>query len=373
MATGGPPQQKPLEEWSIAELKRYLDSVGADYGDCLEKSEFVNLARIMMSSTTAAPAPPVTPVAAAAASASAGAAPAAAAAPRMEDEIINNTTTATPTSEPPKAPAGATAKKPNYYDVLELPHDAPQAAVVKAYYRLARIYHPDKNPDNPEAEERFKLISEAYQVLSDPQKRAHYDRFGESHEEAVMDPRELFRMLFGAGRFDDYFKTPLVEFFEMEGEGEVSQEETRRRYETSRDAMAQELSAKLVERLDRLFGSGMRADARQAVVAEACEMAEAPGGPELLHLIGYVYLQEARQFSTSFLGIPAFFSELSEKGHLLKEVFSAMGSAAKMGREKQTEEEAMQHGLKALWKVWCLPLPPLSLKQQQQHHHHHHQ
>jgi molecular chaperone DnaJ len=46
--------------------------------------------------------------------------------------------------------------------VLELARDAPQGAVTKAYYRLAKRYHPDKNPDDPTAEERFKQISEAY-------------------------------------------------------------------------------------------------------------------------------------------------------------------------------------------------------------------
>ena len=62
--------------------------------------------------------------------------------------------------------------------ILGVPRDADDAALKKAYRNLARTYHPDKNPGDKTAEERFKEISEAYAVLSDPEKRAQYDRFG---------------------------------------------------------------------------------------------------------------------------------------------------------------------------------------------------
>lgn len=68
--------------------------------------------------------------------------------------------------------------KRDYYDVLGVPKGADDAAIKKAYRKLAIKYHPDKNPDNKEAEEKFKEAAEAYEVLSDKDKRARYDRFG---------------------------------------------------------------------------------------------------------------------------------------------------------------------------------------------------
>jgi len=66
----------------------------------------------------------------------------------------------------------------DYYQILGVDKNANQDDIKKAYRKLARKYHPDVNPDDPNAEEKFKDINEAYQVLSDADKRAKYDRFG---------------------------------------------------------------------------------------------------------------------------------------------------------------------------------------------------
>jgi molecular chaperone DnaJ len=70
--------------------------------------------------------------------------------------------------------------KADYYEILGVSRDATESELKSAYRKLAHKYHPDKNPGNKEAEERFKQASEAYAVLSDSQKRAQYDRFGHS-------------------------------------------------------------------------------------------------------------------------------------------------------------------------------------------------
>ncbi len=70
------------------------------------------------------------------------------------------------------------AEKRDYYEVLGLQKGASDAEIKKAYRKLAKQYHPDLNPDDPEAEAKFKEVNEANQVLSDPEKRAKYDQFG---------------------------------------------------------------------------------------------------------------------------------------------------------------------------------------------------
>lgn len=70
------------------------------------------------------------------------------------------------------------AVKRDYYEVLGISRNADEEAVKKAYRKLAKKYHPDSNKDNAEAEQRFKEVTEAYGVLSDPEKRKLYDRFG---------------------------------------------------------------------------------------------------------------------------------------------------------------------------------------------------
>lgn len=68
--------------------------------------------------------------------------------------------------------------KKDYYEVLEVPRSADASEIKKAYLKLAKKYHPDQNANNPDAERKFKEVSEAYDTLKDEQKRAAYDRFG---------------------------------------------------------------------------------------------------------------------------------------------------------------------------------------------------
>ena len=70
--------------------------------------------------------------------------------------------------------------KRDYYEILGVDRNADDATIKKAYRKLAMQFHPDKNPNNKEAEEKFKEASEAYEVLSDKEKRKIYDQYGHS-------------------------------------------------------------------------------------------------------------------------------------------------------------------------------------------------
>ena len=96
----------------------------------------------------------------------------------------------------------------DYYEILEVSRDATGTEIKKAYRKLAIKYHPDKNPGDKEAEEKFKLINEAYEVLSKEDKRQIYDQYGKEglerqgagfHANSMDDIMDIFNSMFGGG------------------------------------------------------------------------------------------------------------------------------------------------------------------------------
>ncbi len=104
--------------------------------------------------------------------------------------------------------------KRDFYEVLGISKSASPEEIKKAYRKLAIQYHPDKNPDNPEAEEKFKEAAEAYEVLSNPEKKQRYDQFGHQglggggYGGGGMNMEDIFSQfgdIFGGGGFGSFF------------------------------------------------------------------------------------------------------------------------------------------------------------------------
>jgi molecular chaperone DnaJ len=148
------------------------------------------------------------------------------------------------------------------YEALEVGRDATPEDVKSAYRRLARKYHPDVNPNNPEAEEKFKEVSYAYSILSDPEKKARFDQYGTT-EEAPQDPFQ------GAGGFQDLFEA----FFG--GMGGAAQQGRRR----SRDRDGEDLRTEGVVTLKEVLeGTKKNIEYKRMKTCSACNGTGGEGG-----------------------------------------------------------------------------------------------
>ncbi|KAJ8251493.1 hypothetical protein GJAV_G00221950 [Gymnothorax javanicus] len=130
-----------------------------------------------------------------------------------------------------------TSSKQDFYQVLGVPKTASQKEIKKAYYQLAKKYHPDTNKDDPQAKEKFAQLAEAYEVLGDEVKRKQYDTYGAAGFDpgqagarqqqywrggGTVDPEELFRKIFGEfsgaqgfGDFNSIFNQPQEYVMEL--------------------------------------------------------------------------------------------------------------------------------------------------------------
>ncbi len=166
--------------------------------------------------------------------------------------------------------------KRDYYEILGVERSADEREIKKAYKRLAMKYHPDRNPDNPESEEKFKEAKEAYEILSDAQKRAAYDKFGH----AGVDPNQAGPGGFGGGAdFGDVFGDIFGDIF---GGGRRSQRAARGadlRYnmeltlEEAVRGVSKEIKVPTLVECDECHGSG----ARTGTSAQTCPTCHGSG------------------------------------------------------------------------------------------------
>src|SRR5213596_435885 len=173
----------------------------------------------------------------------------------------------------------ATAKR-DYYEVLGVGRNASEEEIKRAYRKLAVKFHPDKNPNDPHAEERFKELGEAYDVLIDPDKHAAYDRFGHAAFAqgagfgggGFHDPFDIFREVFGGGGIGGgIFET----FFGGGGRAEDRQRGSDLRYdmeiklEEAAFGVEKEIEIAKLDTCDKCQGSGAQPGSR-AISCPTC-------------------------------------------------------------------------------------------------------
>jgi molecular chaperone DnaJ len=164
--------------------------------------------------------------------------------------------------------------KRDYYEVFGVPREADVETIKKSYRKLALQYHPDRNPGNKEAEDKFKEASEAYEVLSDPERRAAYDRYGHAAFDrraranagggGFHDPFEVFRDVFGGGGgsiFESFFGGGRADPHAPQ-RGEDLRYDLEISFEEAAQGCEREITVNKLEPCDHCNGSGAEAGSR---------------------------------------------------------------------------------------------------------------
>ena len=191
------------------------------------------------------------------------------------------------------------ADKRDYYEVLGLSKGADEASIKKAYRTLAKKYHPDMNPDNAEAEQKFKEVNEAYSVLSDPDKKAKYDQFGH----AAFD-QTAGGGYGGYGGFSDFGDIgDIFSSFFGGGFGGFGGSSSRRRnapqrgedigvhitltFEEAAFGVKKDITYKKIQKCDECHGSG----AQKGTHAETCSACGGSGQRRVMQRMGGMQFQ----------------------------------------------------------------------------------
>lgn len=214
----------------------------------------------------------------------------------------------------------ATTEKRDFYEVLGVERGAGLDDIKKAYRKLALQHHPDKNPGNAQAEEKFKEAAEAYGVLSDEEKRARYDRFGHSG-------------LGGSGGFDP---NQFADFGDILGDlfgfGDFFGGGRRR---TTRPARGNDLRYDLeIDFMEAAFGKEVTLDIPREISCETCHGSGAKPGTQPATCTGCAGRGQIR-YSQGFFAVARTCPQCGGNGKVIKDSCTTCSGAGRVRQEKK--------------------------------------
>ena len=208
---------------------------------------------------------------------------------KAEDAAANKTDDGLPTE----------VKDPYYYDLLGVEANADKGAIKRKYYKLAKQYHPDKNPGDEQAAHKFKEVAEAYQVLSDDDKRIIYNKEGREglagnagdEDQPKLDPAILFAFLFGSDKFNDVVGQLAAATSSLVGDSnETVSPVVARKVQKRRVAR---LALKLVERIEQYVTLKQSGSSVEEILAkwkaDGEELTSASFGYQMVTTCGKIY------------------------------------------------------------------------------------
>jgi len=266
-----------------------------------------------------------------------------------EDFLKAGGNTTVPAAAPTEELPLRKVKESKYYDLLGVKTNATSGQIKKGYYMKAKLLHPDKNPGDPTAAAKFQEIGTAYQVLSDEDLRAKYDKYGEDGLEDVpiMDSSAFFMMIFGSEKFDYYVGELQLAMMMSMGQ-EMNEDENalnalfddnpQMRYKQLKRTVqcAVNLSKTLQEYIDE--ADEAKPVFKAKMEEEAKVLATTPFGGTLLGVIAYVYLEQGEKrlgFAHS-LGAGFGMTEMRRKGHVVATKYRVARSAYKTYKQAQS-------------------------------------